>query len=109
MTAASLGTDAITSKALHRDLQLVAQALSSTSLERLAGAIGKDDTQACKIRSGELGAKVGDMVRLLHAAGLRIVPSDRVCVQRQKYDAIVTIAAAAMADPETARRLTSDE
>lgn len=109
MDEASVGPNASASKTLQAGLQRVEQALASTSLDTLASAIGKDDTQVCKIRSGELGAKVKDVIRLLHAAGLKVVPADRVCVQREKYEAMVTIAAAAMADPATARRLTWDE
>lgn len=90
-------------------IRAVMAALSGTPLEKLAAAIGKDDSQVCKIRAGELGAKVNDVVKLLHAAGLKVVPADRVCVQREKYEAMVTIASAAMADPATARRLTYDE
>lgn len=109
MSASSLGTSSRGSNSLQSGLQAVASALSSTPLDVLAAAIGKDDTQVCKIRAGELGAKVPDLVKLLHAAGLKVVPVDRVCVQREKYEAMVTIASAAMADPETARRLTWDE
>ena len=109
MQASSVGPEATSSKSLQDGLNRVETALAGTSLEVLAQAIGKDDSQVCKIRSGELGAKVRDVVKLLHAAGLKVVPTDRVCVKREKYEAMVTIAAAAMADPATARRLTYDE
>ena len=109
MSSVSSEPVAVTSSSLQSSLQAVASALSSTSLDVLAKAVGKDDTVVCKIRSGESGAKVPDLVKLLHAAGLKVVPADRVCVQREKYEAIVTIASAAMADPATARRLTWDE
>ena len=100
---------ATASKRLQGSLQLVATALATTSLEALAAAIGKDDTQASRIRSGQLGATVQDMVRLLHAAGLKCVASDRVCVDRARYEAMVTMASAAMSDEQTVRRLTWDE
>lgn len=97
------------SKAFQAGWKLVETKLAGTPLDVLAKAIDKDDSQTSKIRSGQLGAQVKDVVRMLAAAGLKVVPADRVCVQREKYEAMVTIASAAMADPETARRLTWDE
>lgn len=90
-------------------MQSVATALSKTPLDVLARAISKDDSQTSRIRSGQLGATTPDLIRLLHAAGLKVVSADKVCVDRAKYEAMVTIASAAMACPETARRLTWDE
>lgn len=109
MNAVSESLDAGTSNSLHQGLQAVASALAATPLEKLAKAVGKDDTQVCKIRAGDVGAKVSEVVKLLHAAGLRVVPADSVCVKREKYEAMLTIAVAAMADPETARRITLGE
>lgn len=97
------------SKTFQSGWKLVETRLAGTSLDVLARAIDKDDSQTSKIRSGQLGAQIKDVIRLLSAAGLKVVPSDRVCVQREKYEAMVTIASAAMADPETAHRLTWDE
>ena len=97
------------SKRLQASLQTVAQALASTSLDALATAIGKDDTQASRIRSGQLGATVQDLVKLLHAAGLKCVGLEKVCVDRARYEAMVTMATAAMSDEQTVRRLTWDE
>lgn len=100
---------ATASKRLQGSLQLVAMALSSTSLDVLAAAIGKDDTQTSRIRSGQLGATIPDVVKLLHAAGLKTVSADKVCVDRARYEAMVTMASAAMSDEQTVRRLTWDE
>ena len=109
MAALSPESAAIDSKRLQASLQLVATALAATSLDTLAKSIAKDDTQTSRIRSGELGAKVADVVKLLHAAGIKVVPSDRVCVDRSRYEAMVTMATAAMSDEQTVRRLTWDE
>ena len=105
MSASSTRPDAGASNQLQAGLQLVSTRLASTSLEALGEAISRDATQACKVRAGDLGAKVHEVVRMLYAAGLKVVPSDRVCVQRETYQAISTIAAKAMADQEVARRL----
>jgi hypothetical protein len=44
-------------------------------------------------------------VRLLYAAGLKCVPASRVCIEVDTYEAVTTIARAAMACHETSRRL----
>lgn len=108
MSASSNKPDSIHSSALQAGLKLVATCLSDTALPTLADAVAKDDSQVSRIRSGELGAKVTDVVRMLYAAGLKVVPADRVCVQRETYQAISTIAAKAMADQDVARKLMWD-
>lgn len=94
---------------LQAGLRLIAASLGGASLETLAQAIGRDDTQVCRIRSGQLGATVQDVARLLYAAGLKVVPADRVCVDGPTYQALSTIAARAMANEEFARRLVWDD
>jgi hypothetical protein len=100
--------DESASNRLAKGLQLVATALAAR-LETLASAVGKDVSQACKVRSGDLGAKLDEVVAMLYAAGLKVVPVDRVCVRKDKYEAMVVFASAAMSDVETARRLTWEE
>ena len=94
---------------LAASLKLVSTALSGTSLDALSEAVSLDDTQVSKIRSGQLGAKVHEVIRLLIAAGLKVVSAEKICVDRARYEAIVTMATAAMADAQTVRRLTWDE
>jgi methylphosphotriester-DNA--protein-cysteine methyltransferase len=94
---------------LEAGMRLISQALSRTSLDALASAIGKDDSQASRIRSGQLGATVQDVARMLYASGLKVVSADRVCVHQPTYQAMATIAARAMADQEIAQRLTWDD
>jgi hypothetical protein len=91
---------------LEAGLRLIATTLGGTSLETLSQAIGKDDTQASRIRSGQLGATVQDVARMLYAAGLKVVPVDRVCVDGPTYQAMATIAARAMANAQIAQQLT---
>lgn len=109
MAPVSVVDDANASNRLQAGLQLVAKCLSRTSLEVLAKAIEKDDTQVSRIRSGQLGTNVNDMARLLYAAGLKIVPVDRVCVDGATYQAMATIAAKAMSNAEIAQKLTWDD
>jgi len=90
-------------------LRVVASALAATSLDVLAAAIGKDESTVCRIRSEEAKVSVSDAVRLLYAAGKKVVNADKVCVDRARYEAMVTMASAAMSDEQTVRRLTWDE
>lgn len=109
MAALSPDPTAMNSKRLQACLQLVETSLSGTSLDVLSKATELDDTQVSKIRSGQLGAKVREVVKMLNAAGLKVVSADKVCVDRSRYEAMVTMASAAMSDEQTVRRLTWDE
>jgi hypothetical protein len=109
MTQLSVDIAATQSNSLQASLQLVATKLAAVPLDVLARAISKDTTQASKIRSNQLGVQIDDAVRMLAAAGLKVVSVDKVCVDKARYDAVVVLAVAAMRDPETARRLTADE
>ncbi len=99
----------MTEERLEQGLRLVAKNLGGTSLDVLSQALGKDDSQVSRIRSGQLGATVQDVTRMLYAAGLKIVPVDRVCVDGPTYQAMATIAARAMANAEIAQKLTWDD
>jgi len=75
------------------------------SLESISSAIAKDDSTASRVRSGEARLTVGELCDLVDAAGLKLVASDRVCVDRRKYEALATLAAAAMSDEDTVNKL----
>lgn len=97
------------SKRLQLGLQLVAVTLSGTPLDTLSRAIRSDDTQCCKIRNGTLGVKIEDAVKLLYAAGLKVVPASKVCVDKAIYESMTTISQKAMANPEFAQTLIWDD
>jgi len=110
MAELSTSAEASASTRLQSGLQLIAKALAGTPLDALAHAIGKaETTQVSRIRSGQLGASVQDVARLLYAAGLKVVPADRVCVDAATYQAMATIAARAMGNAEIAQKLTWDD
>jgi len=46
---------------------------------------------------------------LLYQLGFKIVPSDYVCVQRDAFDAAMTIAARAMRNEESARAILMED
>ncbi len=91
-------------------MKLVERHLASASLDELGAAVEKDDTQACRIRSGQANVSILDAVRMLYAAGVKCVPLGHVCVERGTYEAMTLIASKAMANVGIARQLVwSDE
>ncbi len=88
---------------------LLATRLAKLTLEEIAKVLGKDDTVACKIRSGDRAASVGDLAKLIPACGLKLVDKDKVCVDRKAYEAMSYIASKAMANQETSQKLIWDE
>lgn len=85
--------------------QSLLQALARLSLEAIGKAISKDETTACRVRSGEARVTLAEVGALIDAAELKLVSRDRVCVDRKKYEALATIAAAAMSDEESVNKL----
>ena len=88
---------------------ILATRLSKLSLEDIARALGKDDTAACKVRSGERACTVQELAKLIPLCHLKLVDLDKVCVDRQAYESMTYIASKAMADKDTAQRLIWDE
>lgn len=78
-------------------------------LDAISKAISKDDSTSSRVRSGEARLTLGELCDLIDAADLKLVTRDRVCVDRKKYEALATIAAAAMSDPESAKKLVWDD
>lgn len=109
MSTLSDTTAAMNSNGSQTALRLVAARLNSTALDDLAHAISKSDSVASRIRSGESNVSIEDAVRLLYAAGLKVVPAEKVCVDRAAYEAMATIATRAMANPKIAQQLVWDD
>src|SRR5574341_92714 len=89
----------------RKSSQALLRQLARMPLDKIAQALSKDDTTASRVRSGEARVTVGEFCDLLDAAGLKLVPASKVCVDRQKYEALATLAAAAMSNKETVQRL----
>ena len=53
--------------------------------------------------------KLEDSLVLLYHLGFKVVPEENVCVRRDRYEAMVTMARAAMTCQETTNRLVWDE
>lgn len=109
MAELSPGSSAIASNTVQFALREIASALAAMPLSELAVALGKDETTVCRIRSGETKVLLEDAVRLIYAVGKKLVDKRKHCVDRARYEALVTMASAAMADEQTVRRLTWDE
>lgn len=109
--AASLPERAMTSNpapSVGNPVALLATRLSKLPLEEIGRAIGKDDTAACKVRSGERACSVTDLAKLITACGLKLVDKDKVCVDRKTYDAMSYISSKAMSNEQIARTLIWD-
>lgn len=84
----------------------VLQAMQDPGTQRnLAQVIGVSETTISRTKT----EKLEDVLMLLYHLGFKVVSQDKVCVERASYDAMVTMARAAMADDATVRRLTWDE
>jgi len=79
------------------------------SLEDIAKALGKDDTAACKVRSGERAASVADLAKLIQACGLKLVDASRFCVKRDEFEFMRKMTARALANETVAQQLTFDD
>ncbi len=90
-------------------MRAVAAALAQMPLSAIAEALGRDETTACRVRSDETKVALTDAIRVLYAAGMKVVSQEKVCVDRATYEALSTIATKAMAQPDMARRLVWDE
>lgn len=88
---------------------LLATRLSKVSLEEIGRALGKDDTAACKIRSGERTATLNELAKLIPLCGLKLVDVSKVCVDRKAYESMTYIAHKAMANQAVAQTLIWDE
>lgn len=97
------------SESTGKQIALLSKALARAGLERLSAAVHKDESVVSRIRSGQGNASLEDFVRLLDAAGLRIVPADTRCVDGAVYDAVALLATRAMTHPETVQRLLNIE
>ncbi len=73
--------------------------------QKIAQLMGTSETTISNIKN----QKVEEALLLLYQLGFKVVPSDRVCVDRQMYDALATIARRAMANEQSANNLIWDE
>jgi len=83
----------------------VLQALSPNGTARkIAESLGTSETTISRIK-GEME----NALTVLYQLGFKVVPFDQVCVNREVYEATVTIATHALGNEETARSLLMGE
>lgn len=83
------------------------------SLARLTGEdIGRvckcDHTTASRIASDQRGALFSQWCDLLDLMGYKVVPKEKMCVSRQRFEFMCEMTASAMAHKEIARTLFED-
>jgi hypothetical protein len=72
----------------------------------LAAAMGVSESTVSRMLAPE---SLDKLALMLAHVGLKVVPLERVCVDRQMFDAMSCIASRAMADEAVAQRLTWED
>lgn len=78
---------------------VVGERLRNAKATVVADALGKSDSWVDKVRNGESGVLIHDIPALLEALGLKCVGNEKVCVDRDIYVSLKTIAGAALEAP----------
>lgn len=73
--------------------------------QKIAELMGTSETTISNIKN----QKVEDALYLLYQLGYKLVPADKVCVSRDMYASVTTIARRAFANEETANSLMWDD
>lgn len=69
--------------------QFLLRRLNRLPLAIVAGAVGKDESTACRIRSGERGCNAEEFCALLDVSGLKLVDKRKRCVDPEVHDFLV--------------------
>lgn len=83
-----------------RKTGIVAERLRNAKATAIADALGKSDSWVDKVRNGESGVLIADLPALCAALNVKIVSADKVCVDRDVYISLKTIAGAALEAPQ---------
>lgn len=78
----------------------MAERLRNAKATSIAEALGKSDSWVDKVRNGESGILVADLPALCAALGLKVVSAEKICVDREVYQSLKTIAGAALEAPQ---------
>lgn len=89
--------------------QMIVSRLAGASLDTISEAIGKDVSVASRLRSGEARVTFNEALEVIGALGCKCVDMGAVCVRRDRYEAISSIARAALTDQDFSHRLIWDE
>lgn len=81
-------------------LQVILQRVAAVKNEAVAQAIGKDESTVSRIVSGESGIRLEALHPFLAALGLKVVDAKRICIDVEKYNAMLVLAQRAMAQEQ---------
>lgn len=73
-------------------------------LEAIADAVNKDESTACRIRTGEARLTVHEFCALVDAAGKKLVGKGQYCVNKAKFEAVILLLTSSLSDEETVRK-----
>lgn len=82
---------------------LIRQRFDAEKDSVIESALGKSESWAKKVGSGQSGVTLDDLPKLLDVLGLRVVDRSKVCVDRAVYESYRTLASAAISNPERLR------
>lgn len=88
--------------------QVLSTRLNRVGGKALAEAIGKDESTASRILSGERGCTVAEFCRLLDLANLKVVDTGKLCVSREQLEFMRRTTARALANEQVASMLFED-
>jgi hypothetical protein len=94
--AADIPTDAIPESRPKKGI--VRERFESEKDSVIESALGKAESWAKKVGSGQSGVMLDDIAKLLEVLGLRVVDKSKVCVDREVYEAYRALARAAVMD-----------
>ena len=77
-------------------LQVILQRVAKVNLQAVADAIGRDESTACRIVSGESGVRLTVLYEFLKTLDLKIVDARRICIDADQYNALLFLAKKAM-------------
>jgi len=90
-----------TSERARKFVSIAMQRISEVGQNNVASEIGVSAPTVSRFVSDDLERAC----QVFAAIGLKLVPNDRVCVDKSMYTALITIASGAMANPDTMQQL----
>ena len=88
---------------------MLSQRLARLTGKEIGDACGGcDHTQASRIGSGQRGVTISEWCNLLDAMGLKVVPAEKLCVSKSRFEFMTEMTALALAHKEMARTLFED-
>lgn len=83
--------------------------LNRLPLATVAGALGKDESTACRVRSGERGCNAEEFCALLDVSGLKLVDKAKKCVDPRVFDFLLYEHEKSMGSGVFVRQLSNDD